>query len=246
MRGGAARALLWPALAAAFAFALLVSLGVWQLRRLDEKETLIARVEARAHLAAKDLPPREEWAALVPADYEFVRVRLSGRYLPGRDALIFMRPPEGYGREPGYMAVTPFALSAGGVVLVERGFVPVSKSDDLAGRAPPAEETEISGLLRAPQTRNPFTPADAPASFVWFTRDPAAIAATLGVSGAAPFTLALEGPASAGPNGFPRPVEATPEFVNNHLSYALTWFGLAATLLVLFVVYARGRPVWEA
>lgn len=240
MRGGA-RALLWPALATALALALLVSLGVWQLRRLDEKETLIARVESRARLAPKALPSREEWAALAPADYEFTRARLSGHYLPGRDALLFTRPPEGYGREPGYIVVTPFALSAGGVVLVERGFVPDSKSADLAGRAPPAEQTEITGLLRAPQTRNRFTPADAPSRFVWFTRDPGAIAAALGAAGVAPFTLALEGPVSAGPNGFPRLVQAAPEFVNNHLSYALTWFGLAATLLVVFAVYARNR-----
>ncbi len=240
MKGGA-RALLGPAVAAALAFAALVSLGVWQLRRLDEKETLIARVESRSRLAPKDLPPRGEWAAMAPAEYEFVHARLSGHYLRGRDALLFTRPPEGYGREPGYMVVTPFALSAGGVVLVERGFIPDSKSADLAGRAPPAEETEIMGLLRAPQTRNPFTPADAPSRSVWFTRDPAAIAAALGVSGVAPFTLALEGPVSAGPNGFPRLVQAAPEFVNNHLSYALTWFGLAATLLVIFAVYARNR-----
>lgn len=236
-----ARALLWPAVATATACVLLASLGVWQLRRLGEKEALIARVETRAHLPPKALPPSGAWPTLAPADYEFTHAKTSGHYLPGHDALIFMKPPEGYGLEPGYMVVTPFALAAGGVLLVERGFAPVSKIDDAEGRAPPAGETEISGLLRAPQMRNPFTPADSPDRSIWYTRDPAAIAAALGAGGAAPFTLALIGPTSAGPNGFPRLVEASPEFANNHLSYALTWFSLAAALLVIFALYARGR-----
>ena len=240
MRAGA-RALLWPAVATALACALLASLGFWQVRRLGEKEALIARVETRAHVAPQPLPPHETWAAWAPADYEFTHARASGHYLAGRDALIFMKPPEGYGLEPGYMVVTPFALSTGGVVLVERGFTPASKIEDAEGRAPPSGETEIAGLLRAPQTRNPFTPADTPSRSIWYTRDPAAIAAALGLSCAAPFTLALTGPQSAGPNGFPRLVAAAPEFANNHLSYSFTWFSLAAALLVIFVLYARGR-----
>jgi surfeit locus 1 family protein len=236
-----ARALLAPAVATAILFALLVSLGAWQVRRLGEKEALIARVETRARVAAIPAPARDQWAVLTPADYEFAHVTARGHYLPGRDALIFMKPPEGFGLEPGYMVVTPFALDSGGEILVERGFAPLSKTDDEAGRAPPAGETEIVGLMRAPQSRNIFTPADTPQRRIWYTRDPAGMAATLGLAGAAPFTLALEAPSSAGPNGFPRRVPVAPEFPNNHLSYALTWFSLAAALLVVFGLFARAR-----
>ncbi len=240
MRSGA-RALLWPAVAATLVCALLVGLGVWQLRRLGEKEALIARVEARVHLGPKPVPAPGEWAALVPPDYEFSHVTAQGRYVPGQDALVFMKPPEGFGLEPGYMVLTPFALASGGEILVERGFVPSSRADDAAGRAPPSGEMTLTGLLRAPQRRNAFTPSDTPERFIWFTRDPAAIAARLGLAGAAPFTLALEAPTSAGPNGFPRLVPAAPEFSNNHLSYALTWFSLALALVVIFALFARAR-----
>lgn len=236
-----ARSLLWPAIATTVAFALLVSLGVWQVRRLGEKEALISRVESRAGAPPKALPETDAWSALAPVDYDFTHVRTTGRFLGGRDALVFMKPPEGAGREPGYMVVTPFAVAGGGVALVERGFLPASKAEDVAGRAPPAGEMTISGLMRAPQSRNIFTPADAPERFIWYTRDPAAIAATLGLAGAAPFTLALDGPPAAGPNGFPRLVPTTPEIANNHLSYAFTWFSLAAALLVVFGLFARGR-----
>jgi len=236
-----ARALFGQGIAAALAFALLVGLGVWQVRRLGEKEALIARIEARARAAPQTVPARAKWSALTPADYEFAHVMAEGRYIPGGNALIFMKPPEGFGLEPGYMVVTPFALASGGEVLVERGFVPASKAEDSALRAPPAGETTLTGLLRAPQTRNFFTPPDAPAQLTWFTRDPSAIANALKLEGAAPFTLALEAPSSAGASGFPRLVPSAPEFSNNHLSYALTWFALAVGLLVVFVLYARGR-----
>jgi surfeit locus 1 family protein len=236
-----ARALLWPAVAAALAFALLVGLGLWQVRRLAEKEALIARVESRVHVAAQDLPPRDRWASLAPPDYDFTHVRTRGHYLTDRDAHIFMQAPAGFGREPGYMVVTPFAVASGGVVLVERGFVPNARAEDAADAAPSTDEIEISGLMRAPQSRNLFTPADTPERRIWYTRDPKSIAAALALSEAAPFTLALEAPSSAGASGFPRRVETTPEIVNNHLSYAFTWFSLALALLVVFVLFARGR-----
>jgi surfeit locus 1 family protein len=237
----AARGLLAPGIASALTIALLVGLGLWQVRRLGEKEALIARVETRAHVAAQSLPDRSQWAALAPADYDFTHVAARGHYVAGRAALIFMKPPEGFGLEPGYMVVTPFALASGGEILVERGFAPVSKAEDPSLRAPPEDETTITGLLRAAQTRNPFTPADTPDRLVWYTRDPTAIATALKLADAAPFTLALEAPSSAGAGGFPRLVPAAPEFANNHLSYAFTWFSLAVGLAVVFALYARGR-----
>lgn len=236
-----ARALFWPAIASTLAFTLLVGLGVWQLRRLGEKEALIARVEARVGGPAQDPPPQADWASLEPREYDFRRVHATGRYLTGRDALIFTKPPDGFGREPGYLVLTPFALATGGVALVERGFIPASKAADPAGRAPPEGENTLIGHLHAPQTRNLFTPADEPARGIWYTRDPAAIAAALGLTDAAPFSLALEPQAGAVSGSLPRPVPSGPEIVNNHLSYAVTWFTLAFSLVVIFALYARGR-----
>lgn len=233
----AARALLWPAVAAAAAFALLIGLGVWQLRRLDEKEALIARIEQRASEPAQALPPQDQWAALRPEHYDFKRVRATGRFIAGRDALIFAPPPEGASREPGFLTLTPFALAEGGVALVDRGFLPGSQSSDATQRGAPSGELTFEALMRAPQGRNFFTPADEPAKGVFYTRDPAAIAAALGQT-AAPFTLSLIAPlAKDGPRPIP---QGAPSIVNNHLSYAITWFGLALALLVIFALYARG------
>lgn len=221
-------------------FALLVSLGFWQVRRLGEKEALIARVEQRATQTPQQIPPAARWATLHAEDYDFMHVRATGHFVGGRDALIFAAPPEGASREPGYSLVTPFALAGGGgVVLVDRGFLPASKVNDAASRAAPSDESTLVGVLRAPERRNPFTPADEPARGVFFARDPAAIAAALKLADAAPFALVID-PAPATASDWPRPVGGVPTIVNNHFSYAVTWFGLSFALLVIFAVYARG------
>lgn len=235
----AARALLWPAIATTLLFALLVSLGFWQVRRLGEKEALIARIEQRATQAPQPIPPPERWATLRAEDYDFMHVRASGRYIGGRDALIFAPPPEGASREPGYSLATPFELAGGGVLLVDRGFLPASKADDAAFRAAPSGETTLVGVLRAPERRNPFTPADEPARGVFFARDPGAIATALGLTDAAPFALVIDAvPATA--SDWPRPIGGVPTIANNHFSYAVTWFGLSLALLAIFTLYARG------
>ncbi|QGM93255.1 SURF1 family protein [Methylocystis rosea] len=235
----AIRALLGPAVATTLLFALLVSLGFWQVRRLGEKEALIARVEQRSTQSPQPIPPPDRWASLRAEDYDFMHARAAGRFLGGRDALVFAAPPEGASREPGYWLVTPFALTSGGLVLVDRGFLPASKAGDAAVRAAPPGEVTLVGLLRAPERRNPFTPADQPEKGVFYARDPAAIAGALGLADAAPFALVLDTVPAAGPD-WPRPVGGVPTIVNNHFSYAVTWFSLSLALLVVFGIYARG------
>ena len=239
---GESRGIFGPALAASLALALLVSLGVWQLQRLAWKESVIAHVAARIHQPPEPVPPRAEWAGLGPDDYDYRHVRAKGRYLD-REALIFRSSaPARDDRTagPGYQVMTPFALSGGGVVLVNRGFAPLAWKDQPALRsAPPAGDVEIAGLMRPPEERNAFTPADEPDKGVWFTRDTAAMAAKLGLAEAAPFALDLD----AAPNakGWPHAGATELNIPNNHLSYAWTWFGLAATLAGVFGVWAWGK-----
>jgi surfeit locus 1 family protein len=234
-----ARALLGPAAFTALMAALLATLGVWQLRRLAWKEALIARVETRAQAAPSALPPREVWPAVKPEDYDFRHVRASGRFDLSLEALIYSAPPQGAGVEPGYRVVTPFALDSGGTVLVDRGFTPLSLRDDETRKREPAGETTIVGVMRTPQVRNIFTPADSPQKGEFFTSDPPEIAAHLHIADAAPFTVELD-PAPARP-GLPRVYQRNVELTNNHLSYAITWFSLAVATLGGFAYYAVGR-----
>jgi surfeit locus 1 family protein len=237
-----ARGLLWPAVVAALAFSLLLGLGFWQMRRLAWKEALIARIETRANKPVVELPPHKLWPTLSSNDYDFEHVRLSGNFDLAREALIFSPPPRDMGVEPGYLVLTPFVVDNGGVVLVNRGFIPQSYARSDARKHSPQGHVTVTGLMRAPQPRNLFTPDDDPERGLWFTSDPAKIAKSLSLSEAAPFTVTLDpqGAPDRLSHGLPQPFASEPNLANNHFSYALTWFALAAALAVTFLFYAHG------
>ncbi|MDE2362744.1 MAG: SURF1 family protein [Hyphomicrobiales bacterium] len=240
----AARSIVGPAIAATIAFGLLCGLGVWQVERLHWKEGVLARIDARIHQPAGALPPEAAWSSLKSDDYDYAHVSARGRFVPGREALIFRsgspnRDDQSAG--PGYQVLTPLKLDTGGVVLVDRGFAPLAWKDDPAIRTPPPDgDVEVTGLMRPPEGRNLFTPADQPADNLWFTRDPAGMAKEFGLAAVAPFTIDQD--AAPGMTRWPHPGATELNIPNNHLSYALTWFGLAATLAVFFGVWVvRGR-----
>ncbi|QGM47714.1 SURF1 family protein [Methylocystis heyeri] len=238
------RSLGWQALSAGLALALLLSLGFWQTRRLAWKEALIARAETRMRAAPVAPPPRDQWALLAPEEYEYRHVEISGEFQHALNALVYAQAPPGGGLEPGFVVLTPLKLDDGGVVVVNRGFSPKSKIDQGAWKGEPAGRVSISGLLRAPQGRNMFTPEDDPRRGLWYTSDAIRIAAALGIEGAAPFILQQDpgaDRAQASAEGLLRtPIEAV-DIPNNHFSYAVTWFSLAAALAVVFALYARAR-----
>jgi surfeit locus 1 family protein len=123
-------------------------------------------------------------------------------------------------------------------VIVNRGFVPLDLKDP-AARGEIEGRTHVTGLMRQPESRNFFTPADDPETGQYFTRDPALIAHHFGLAPAAPFSVDADpGPA---PGGWPRGGASELTFPNNHLAYALTWFGLALALAGVFIAFARHR-----
>ncbi|WP_036258387.1 SURF1 family protein [Methylocapsa aurea] len=230
--------LLWPALFTCAAMAILVSLGVWQLQRLAWKEGVIAQIESRAKAAPQPLPEPAEWPNLRPDSYEYRHVHLDGRFENDKEALVFRPSGGGSGiKTPGYLVLTPLRLPSGAYVIVNRGFVPMDRKEPQGRLAGKIEgETRVIGLMRQPESRNAFTPADNPASGQYFTRDPALIAAHFGLTQAAPFSIDAD--AEPVPGGWPKGGATELSFPNNHLSYALTWFGLALALLGVFVVFA--------
>ena len=119
------------------------------------------------------------------------------------------------------------------LLVINRGFVPESAKDTgsrAAGQT--AGMLELTGVLRWPEARGLFTPADAPDRNLWFVKDQTAIAAAKGWGAVAPFHVEQEAPPP--PGGLPRVARLTVNLPNNHLQYALTWYGLAAALAGIF------------
>ena len=236
------RARIGPGLATLAALAVLVGLGVWQIERLAWKTGLVRTIEERVHAPPVPIPDEAAWPDLRPPDYAYRHVEATGTFDHDREVHVFR--PLGDARGPfhgvGDLVLTPLHLPTGGIVIVNRGFVPIDRlapATRLAGQV--TGPVTITGLMREPESRNIFTPADDPAKAQWFTRDPAAIAAAEGLQNTAPFTIDAD--ASANPGGLPQGGETVLDIPNNHLSYALTWFGLGLGLLGVFAVFATRR-----
>jgi surfeit locus 1 family protein len=241
----AVRRLIWPAVAAATGLAVLISLGVWQLQRLQWKEALIARVTAGVDAPPQAAPGPDTWQSLDLAGWEYRPVTVAGtfRYDAETYANETLVQPRGPFGGFGFFVMTPLATADGWMVYVNRGFVPGDRKDPatrVAGNR--AGETTVVGLLRRPRSRAWFMPADDIDANEWFSRDPGqyARAAGLPVADVAPYIIDAGFDAGLR-GGLPQGGETIVTFANDHLQYALTWFGLAAGLAGVFVVYAWGR-----
>jgi len=216
------------------AIAVMLGLGTWQLQRMAWKTDLIARVAERVTAPPVALPV----ALDDPAAWEFRPVTLSGQFRNDHEMLLLARPRQG---QAGYEVMTPFQRDdGGGMVLVNRGFVPMDKRA-MASRAAGRVEgpTSLRGIVRLPQSAGLFQPDNTPGVEVWMRADPAAMAAAQALGPVAPFLVeALPGQT---PGGLPAGIEPRVELPNNHAQYALTWYGLAATLAVVYVLSQRKR-----
>jgi surfeit locus 1 family protein len=222
-------------IACALLFAILCALGVWQLERLQWKLALIARVDG--HMAAAPLP-LDRIMAMDADDAQYRRVRLSGRFDHGREAYVFTTDAGA----PVYHVLAPFTTDDGKVLMVDRGEVLKEKLDP-ATRASGniAGEMHVTGVWRVPDAPGAFTPPPDTAHRIWYARDLAAIAQADHLTLAAP--VVIEADATPNPGGWPKGGQTVVSFRNQHLSYAVTWFGLALGLLGIWLAYhiSKGR-----
>ncbi|WP_315796247.1 SURF1 family protein [Bradyrhizobium sp. SZCCHNRI3043] len=204
--------------------AMLLALGVWQIERRAWKLDLIDRVERRVHAAPVPAPSPADWPAIDRSDDEYKLITLSGRFLNDRETLVQALTVEG----SGYWVVTPLQ-TAGGAVLVNRGFVPADRRDPASRSAGNRNgAVNVTGLLRISEPGGGFLRHNDPAGNRWYSRDVAAIAAARGLSDVAPFFVDAD--ATPNPGGLPIGGLTVISFPNNHLVYALTWFTLALML----------------
>ncbi|MDO9403606.1 MAG: SURF1 family protein [Polaromonas sp.] len=234
-RGRALRVL--AAFAALALFAGFVALGAWQVERRAWKLALIERVAQRVHAAPVAPPPPERWPQVNRADDEYRHLRLTGRYLPGRDTFVQASTVRG----SGFWVLTPLLQNDGTTVLVNRGFVPTRAVQAEVGAATPGaleSVVTVDGLLRLSEPDGGFLRSNDAAGDRWFSRDVAAIAAARGLKAVAPYFV----DAGAAPEEVPgQPVGGLTviAFANSHLVYAITWYGLALMVVGAAVLVAR-------
>ena len=236
-----------PAIFALVATVIFVGLGTWQLQRKAWKEALIETLEQRLSAPPGDLPPRERWASLSAANDEFRRVKFSAAFVPRAEALIYTSGSalRSDVSGSGYWVFAPAQLTSGGIVVVNRGFVPEGRQDPVTRAAGAATgHADLVGVMRWPESRGAFSPKDDPDRNIWFVRDPVAIAAAKGWGEVAPFFIELESPQP--PGGLPRPGALKVNLRDEHLQYAITWYGLALVVVVMFGFWFSSRAARTA
>jgi len=221
---GVGRKLVLPGLMTAVMLVLAIVLGVWQVQRLQWKTALLADID------------RGEAAPAIPLPAEprpFTKVRVEGQLrqdlaaLYGTEVRITAAGPK-----LGAFLLNPLERPGAAPIIVDRGWVP----NDVA-RPTAVVPMVIEGYVRAAEHPLRFGVADDPSVRQFYALDPVTIGASLGLKEVAPFTLVVLGRAPRGV--YPAPASVLPRPVNNHLIYAITWFGLGAALLGVFGVYVR-------
>jgi surfeit locus 1 family protein len=214
----------------------LAALGTWQVERLAWKRDLIARVDQRVHARPAPAPGRAGWDRVNAANDEYRRVTAAGTLANDRETLVYASTVLG----PGYWVMTPLMLADGTAVLVNRGFVPTDRRDPASRREGELSGTvEITGLMRMTEPKGSLLQSNDIAADRWYSRDVAAIAQKRGVSTVAPYFIDAD--ATANPGGLPVGGLTVIDFPNNHLVYAITWYGLAAMVLALLAFILRAE-----
>lgn len=218
------------------AFALLVWLGTWQVQRLQWKEDLIGRLTAQA--ASVPVPVAEvEARAAAGEDVEFMRATATGRFVHDNELFVFTTVDG----EMGWKLVTPLDMGDT-AVLVDRGFIPYElKAPTARPESRPDGPVTVTGIVRPHESDPaPFVPDNDVDANIWHWWALPAMAEAAGVERASPFILQAE--ASPGAPGWPRASTPDPADIRNpHLGYAITWYGLAAILLIVTTLYLLRR-----
>lgn len=220
------RRLIGPTLMTLLMFLVLIGLGTWQVHRLAWKEAILAQI---AHAEAG--PP----VPLPPSPDPFLKVAITGRLLHDKQALFGADVRDTMaGPDLGALLIEPLQRPGADPILVDRGWVPLKNTRPIAM---PDGSVTIAGYIHPGDTPGWFAAHDDIAGRHFYTLDPQVIGAALGLSHVAPFILIALGPPP--PEGLPIPADHLPQPPNNHLQYAITWYGLAGALVVIFIIWAR-------
>jgi surfeit locus 1 family protein len=208
--------------------AILIGLGTWQVERLQWKTAVLAQIDAAEAAPGVPMPAS-------PAPFE--KVHVNGHLLGNLRAT--------YGAEVhdlrqgpvlGTELIVPLQSRSSRLMLIDLGWIP---SDQRYSVRFPTDAVSIDGYVRPAEHAGVFSATDSPDTHEYYTLDPQVIAAGFGMRGVEAFTLIAMGPAPVGV--YPEPATHLPRPPNNHLQYAITWYGLAVTLVVIFIAWVRRR-----
>ncbi|HEX8045948.1 MAG TPA: SURF1 family protein [Rhizobium sp.] len=214
-------------------FCILLALGTWQVQRLHWKEGLLADIAERQATAPVPLSVIETMVAS-GGDIEYRVVTATGHYLNDKERHFFAT----YDGDPGYHVYTPLQLADGRYLFVNRGFVPdVDKAPEKRMQGQLTGEQTVIGLARAKLAEHPSgMPDNDLAKDIFYWKDLDAMASSDGLPKDKVLPFFVDAGKAPNPGGLPIGGVTIVDLPNSHLQYAVTWYGLAAALVVIVAI----------
>ena len=224
----------WPTVTTAITVLLVMSLGFWQLARLQWKNEMLREIDARLHMPPIDMTASHPTKEIDWKNLEYRQVIIKGNWLSLHG---FKMMPRTYEGQVGYHLILPMRLAGNQIIFVNRGFVP-----ETAAILPPPEEKvfAVQGVLKIPEDHKKWAiPENVPSKGVWTWTDLAAMRHEIGVNSAAPMILyetRVEAQETY-PIGGQLPVPV----YNRHRQYALIWFALAIAFMGIWMIASKPK-----
>lgn len=221
-------------------FTTLIALGTWQMQRLEWKESLLANIDQR--LTSNPVSIQNVIDSINAGEsFEYQPVTVEGVFDHSKEQHFFAT----HNGFSGYYVYTPFSSSFG-TVFVNRGFVPFDfKEPTKRPEGQVAEQVSVTGLARNMLDEKPSSvvPENDIAANIYYWKDLRAMAQTTGLDFDDPKLLKffIDANEASNPGGLPQGGVTIIDLPNNHLQYAFTWYGLAATLLCIVVIFLFRR-----
>ncbi|MDA7462971.1 SURF1 family protein [Candidatus Pelagibacter ubique] len=203
-----------------FFISVFLALGSWQIIRLNWKLELINQIES----SLKDIPVN-----LSNSKHKnYLRIKTRGSIDFEKQIYLYNLNEKG---KPGFEVINPLKVGNNNYLL-NRGWIPFNKKEDETINV--IDENYINGVLRKQIKPNMFKPENDLSENYWFTLDRDDIFKFTGKN-FSPYVIYL-----SGNNEFPKPKSITANISNNHKKYALTWFSLAISILLIYL-YLRKK-----
>jgi len=210
---------------------ILILLGNWQLKRLNEKTNFIQSIEYNIATDPKSI----EELNLNPLIYS--KIAISGTFLADKNIFLYGKrsaSPE----KDGYYLLSAFEATNGKVYLVSRGWIPQSVKNNIREFASKQIFDKFEAIILPSETRQFIMPENDKNNKIWFTIDLDMAHEMLGVTENKYYLMQIQS-ATLPEGGKPLSTEHLSKVRNDHFEYAITWYSLAACLLLMFFIYRK-------